>query len=467
MTFTVRVRPEPSFAIRVIPRIIPADGEQGPVGPEGPQGDIGPTGPQGPQGDPGPKGDTGDQGPPGDDGADGLIVEVVAGSNITVDNTDPARPVIASTASGSGDVTTSGSVTSGRLARFADGTGDVLEDAGYTVAGVLSTDNHTDGTTNKVFTATEKTKLAGIEAAADVTDAGNVGSSIHGASAKTTPVDADTMPLIDSAASNVLKKVTWANIKATLKTYFDTVYAAVAGSVSQVFSVASLELGHATDTTLSRGAAGFLAVEGKRVPSPASQVAGDILYRGSSEWERLAIGTAGQALKVNSGATAPEWGAAGGATWLTPQATTSGTTKDFSIGAGAREINIDLDNVGLDGTDNLLVQLGDSGGIETSGYIAVGGTSFDASGGNAVISSTSGFPIRVANASREVSGTLTLRNISGNTWVASFKGAVVSGVISNNSGGGTKTLSDTLTTVRLTRTGSKNFDTGQAGGSYL
>lgn len=65
-------------------------------------------------------------------------------------------------------------------------------------------------------------KLAGIEAAADVTDADNVGSSIHGASAKTTPVDADTMPLIDSAASNVLKKVTWANIKATLKTYIDS-----------------------------------------------------------------------------------------------------------------------------------------------------------------------------------------------------------------------------------------------------
>jgi hypothetical protein len=42
--------------------------------------------------------------------------------------------------------------------------------------------------------------------------------------AKTTPVDADTMPMTDSAASNVLKKVTWANIKATLKTYLDTLY---------------------------------------------------------------------------------------------------------------------------------------------------------------------------------------------------------------------------------------------------
>jgi hypothetical protein len=48
----------------------------------------------------------------------------------------------------------------------------------------------------------------------------------HAASSKATPVDADEIPLVDSAASNVLKKLTWANVKATLKTYFDTLYLA-------------------------------------------------------------------------------------------------------------------------------------------------------------------------------------------------------------------------------------------------
>lgn len=41
---------------------------------------------------------------------------------------------------------------------------------------------------------------------------------------KTTPVDADLLALGDSASSFSLKKLTWANIKATLKTYFDTLY---------------------------------------------------------------------------------------------------------------------------------------------------------------------------------------------------------------------------------------------------
>ena len=41
---------------------------------------------------------------------------------------------------------------------------------------------------------------------------------------KTTPIDADSVVLIDSADSNILKKLSWANIKATLKTYFDSIY---------------------------------------------------------------------------------------------------------------------------------------------------------------------------------------------------------------------------------------------------
>ena len=65
-----------------------------------------------------------------------------------------------------------------------------------------------------------------------VADALNLKTTyISDATAKTTPVDADLTPIADSAASNVIKKVTWVNIKATLKTYFDTLYIAVGGNI--------------------------------------------------------------------------------------------------------------------------------------------------------------------------------------------------------------------------------------------
>lgn len=62
-----------------------------------------------------------------------------------------------------------------------------------------------------------------------------VAPATHAASSKATPVDADEMPLADSAASFDLKKLTWANLKATLKTYFDTLYVSSSGAVTSVF----------------------------------------------------------------------------------------------------------------------------------------------------------------------------------------------------------------------------------------
>jgi len=80
--------------------------------------------------------------------------------------------------------------------------------------------------TEKVsFDSTSSTKLGTIEEGADVTDAANIASSIVGVTGKTTPIDADTIPMIDSASSNSLKELTWANLKATIKTYYDSVTA--------------------------------------------------------------------------------------------------------------------------------------------------------------------------------------------------------------------------------------------------
>ena len=53
----------------------------------------------------------------------------------------------------------------------------------------------------------------------------NFGAFINSLTAKTTPVDADSISIVDSADSNKQKKVSFTNLKAFLKTYWDTLYA--------------------------------------------------------------------------------------------------------------------------------------------------------------------------------------------------------------------------------------------------
>lgn len=78
-------------------------------------------------------------------------------------------------------------------------------------------------TDKRYMTDAQETKLDSVETNADVTDAGNVGSVNAGATSKATPLDADSFPIVDSAAANVIKRLTFTNLKAFLKTYFDSV----------------------------------------------------------------------------------------------------------------------------------------------------------------------------------------------------------------------------------------------------
>lgn len=74
------------------------------------------------------------------------------------------------------------------------------------------------GTTKRITTANA---LASKLNTADFDT--QLATEIHGATGKTTPVDADEIGLIDSAASFILKKLTWANLKATILAYFTDV----------------------------------------------------------------------------------------------------------------------------------------------------------------------------------------------------------------------------------------------------
>lgn len=79
----------------------------------------------------------------------------------------------------------------------------------------------------------------------------SIGTLIAGATAKTTPIDADTVGISDSAASNILKKLSWSNIKATLVTYFDTLYSALGHTHSGVYEPANPNLLETSDIGVS------------------------------------------------------------------------------------------------------------------------------------------------------------------------------------------------------------------------
>ena len=150
------------------------------------------------------------------------------------------------------------------------------------------------------------------------------------------------------------------------------------------------------------------------------------------------------------------------------QATTSGTEFDFtSIPSWATEITISIYQTSLSGTDNYLVQLGDAGGFETSGYV-----SYSVNTGNAVTgpgqTSTAGYVIHGVGNTNLIEGLhMTLRKHgTGNLWTGSHVGGANLGANFSIQGGGSKTLSDTLTQVRLTRSGTDTFDSGSVSIRY-
>jgi hypothetical protein len=144
----------------------------------------------------------------------------------------------------------------------------------------------------------------------------------------------------------------------------------------------------------------------------------------------------------------------------TAVASTTGTSIDFTgIPSWVKRVTVMFSEVSTDGTSTPIIQLGDSGGIETTGYVSTSMqvSTATASSGN----STAGFVIRSILAANILSGTYTFYLIDSATfsWVGNgnFKGSTVISSFSS----GSKTLSDTLTQVRITTAnGTDTFDAG-------
>lgn len=154
-----------------------------------------------------------------------------------------------------------------------------------------------------------------------------------------------------------------------------------------------------------------------------------------------------------------------GITLGTTVAATTGTSIDFTgIPATAKRITINFAEVSLSGTAALLVHLGDSGGIETSGYVAS-----VTNGSSAQTASTTGFVLtnNPGTAASTYSGSvvLSLENSSVNRWCEMGNISRSVGPFLNGSAG-VKALSAVLDRVRITTDGADTFDSGEINISY-
>lgn len=147
-------------------------------------------------------------------------------------------------------------------------------------------------------------------------------------------------------------------------------------------------------------------------------------------------------------------------TLATAQNTTSGTAIDFTgIPSWVRRISVMLNGVSLNGSAQILIQLGTSGGVESTGYL---GASVHAVTGNVVggASSTAGFILYMNATANITAGIATITTLGSNAWAMSYCGALTN-TAAAHVGGGSKTLGGTLDRIRLTSSnGTDAFDAG-------
>ena len=148
----------------------------------------------------------------------------------------------------------------------------------------------------------------------------------------------------------------------------------------------------------------------------------------------------------------------------TPVSTASGSSAAFTgLPTGIRRITLNFAGVSLNGSDNLRVQIGDSGGYKTSGYL---GTTDDR-----VTTSnlSSGFDLLTGGATFIAHGRidLELQNASTNTWTAT--GFIMNSASASNPRvvAGSVALSGALDRIKVIPSGANSFDAGEVNITYL
>jgi hypothetical protein len=314
-------------------------------------------------------------------------------------------------------------------------------------------------------------RVASAWQAAVISNNSAIGAQLVAAASATAAHDLLTAPWVDlaSAGTTNIGAANSANVRITGTTTITALGTALSGVTRHLRFAGALTLTHNATSLILPGAANITTAAGdtaiavslgsgnwvvvnyvRAAGLPVAQMAtARVLGRvtaGSGAIEEIALGNpaAALSLSINRG---------------TEQATTSGTAIDFTgIPAGVRRIAIAFNGVSSNGTSGRIVQIG-SGSFVTSGYVSSGGSIAAGSAGGTSITSAflAGNTTLAADA---VNGVMTLLNISGNNWVASFAGGSSGGNFGMVSGG-FLSLAGALDRVRITNgNGTDTFDAG-------
>ena len=140
------------------------------------------------------------------------------------------------------------------------------------------------------------------------------------------------------------------------------------------------------------------------------------------------------------------------------------TSIDFtSIPSWVKRITVMFNGVSTSGSSDVMVQLGDAGGVENTGYVS---TMIEVAASSVGTGFTAGFGTHNPAAANAYSGQaiISLIDVATNTWA--YISAITSGGSTLQVGGGAKSLSATLDRVRITTVnGTDTFDTTPSAGT--